>query len=51
MTYQINRTPSKSGNRTLFFPTINGKRITNTNFLRKWEAVNLAKHVLTQLSK
>jgi hypothetical protein len=51
MTYEINRKPSKSGKRTLFFPTINGKRITRTNFSRRWEAVGLAKHVITQLTK
>jgi hypothetical protein len=43
MNVEINRTLSKSGNRTLWFPTYNGKRITNTNFGKKWEAVKLGK--------
>jgi len=43
MNVEINRTLSKSGSRTLWFPTYNGKRITNTNFGKKWEAVKLGK--------
>tara|TARA_R100001244_G_scaffold124603_1_gene94462 strand:+ start:156 stop:311 length:156 start_codon:yes stop_codon:yes gene_type:complete len=51
MTYQITRTLSKSGKRTMFFPTINGKRITRTNFLRKWEAERLGKLAVDHFSK
>lgn len=29
------------GSRTLFYPTINGKRLTGTNFARKYNARNL----------
>lgn len=29
------------GSRTLFFPTINGKRISNINYARKYDAKNL----------
>lgn len=43
MEYTIVRTPSKSGKRTLFYPTINGKRLTRTNFARKYDARNLVK--------
>lgn len=43
MTIEINKTLSKSGKRTLWYPTVNGKRITSTNFGAKWEAVKLGK--------
>lgn len=43
MTIEIKRTLSESGRRTLWFPTADGKRITWTNYARKWEAVKLAK--------
>ena len=43
MTIEINKTLSKSGSRTLFFPTVNGKRITSINYARKWEAEKLGK--------
>jgi len=39
----INSKLSKSGKRTVYFPTVNGLRITATNFGRKWEAQKLAK--------
>ena len=41
MKVEINKTLSKSGNRTLWFPTYNGKRITSTNFGKNWEAIKL----------
>lgn len=43
MTYAIETKPSKSGKRTVYFPTVNGKRISITNFGRKWEAQKLLK--------
>jgi hypothetical protein len=43
MTIEINKTLSKSGRRVLWFPTVEGKRITSTNFGKKWEAVKLGK--------
>jgi len=43
MTITINKVLSKSGNRTLWFPTVDDKRITSTNFGRKWEAEKLGK--------
>jgi len=43
MTIEINKTVSKSGRRVLWFPSINGKRITSTNFGKKWEAIKLGK--------
>lgn len=43
MTIEINKTLSKSGRRVMWFPTVEGKRITRTNFGKKWEAQNLAK--------
>jgi len=41
--YKINTTKSKSGKRTLFFATINEKRISRTNFSKKWESEKDAK--------
>ena len=38
MEYTINRTASKSGKRTLYYATINGKRITKVNWTRKYDA-------------
>jgi hypothetical protein len=43
MDFQINNKLSKSGKRKMFFPTINGKRLTTTNFGKKWEAIQEAK--------
>jgi hypothetical protein len=48
MTYtaKVHKVLSKSGNRVLFFGEINGKRISKTNWARKWEAVNQLNAVL-----
>lgn len=35
---KIHRTPSKSGKRIMFYPTVNGMRITRTNYARKYDA-------------
>jgi len=37
-------TLSKSGKRKMFYPTIEGKRLSNTNFARRWEAANFGKY-------
>jgi len=37
--YTIER--KTKGTRTFFFPTKNGKRFTNINYARKWEAKKL----------
>ncbi len=42
MTYTISRKLNRTGKRVMFYPTINGQRITNTNFARKYDAKNLA---------
>jgi len=34
----------KKGTKTFYFPTKNGKRFTNINFGRKWEAELLVKN-------
>ena len=39
---------SKTGRRTVYFPTVNGKRLTSTNFARKWEAERLLKEVVAK---
>ena len=51
MNIEIVRTLSKSGKRVMFYATINGKRINNTNYARKWEAERLAKNYIEHLSK
>ena len=43
MTFEINKTLSQSGKRVMWYPTVDGKRITTTNFGKKWEAEKLAK--------
>ncbi|BAQ93056.1 hypothetical protein [uncultured Mediterranean phage uvMED] len=51
MTLTINRKPSKSGKRNVFFPTIEGKRLSRTNFTAKWEAVQFGRHCLAILKE
>lgn len=41
MKYQMNRV--HKGSRTLFYPTINGKRLNRINYARKYDAKNLVK--------
>ena len=51
MKYTINRQPSKSGKRAMFFVTVNGKRISRTNYARKWEAVRLYENILKNIGE
>tara|TARA_R110000737_G_scaffold205578_2_gene224149 strand:- start:5 stop:190 length:186 start_codon:yes stop_codon:yes gene_type:complete len=44
MEYTLNSKLSNTGKRKVFFPTIDGKRLNNTNFTKKWEAIKFAKH-------
>ena len=44
--YSIERV--QSGSRTMFYPTVNGKRLTKTNFARKYDAVRLANNAVEQ---
>jgi hypothetical protein len=46
MEFTIENKLSKSGKRKMFFPTINGKRLTKTNFSKKWEAETEAKNFI-----
>jgi len=46
MTLEINRKPSKSGKRNVYFPTVNGKRLNGTNFSKRWEAVKFGRQCL-----
>lgn len=46
MSYQIVTQPSKSGKRMVYYPMVEGRRISRTNFARKWEARNLAEAFL-----
>lgn len=36
--YEIHRKANKTGKRVVFYPTVNGKRLTGTNFARKYDA-------------
>jgi hypothetical protein len=44
ISYTIGR--KVKGSRTFFYPLINGKRLTRTNFARKYDARNLVKAAL-----
>jgi len=46
MTFKIERKASNSGKRAMYYPTVNGLRITATNFARRWEAERLGKAYL-----
>jgi len=39
--FKIEAKGSKTGKRTVYFATVNGKRLSTTNFARKWEAKRL----------
>ena len=45
MTLSIHSKPSNSGKRTVYFPTLDGRRINSTNFGAKWEAVKFGRAV------
>lgn len=49
--FAINAQPSKSGKRTMYFATVNGKRVSRTNYARKWEAERLLTDLITQYGK
>jgi hypothetical protein len=49
--WAINSKLSKSGKRTVYFPTIEGKRINGTNFTRKWEANEHGKRYVDYINK
>lgn len=46
MEYTIVRKLNKTGKRIMFYPTINGKRITNTNYARKYDARALVQRAI-----
>lgn len=46
MEYTINRKLNKTGKRVMFYPTINGKRITSTNYARKYDARALVQRAI-----
>lgn len=49
--FAINSQASKSGKRTMYFATVNGKRISRTNYARKWEAQRLLTDLIAQYGK
>jgi hypothetical protein len=48
LTLEIHRKSSKNGKRTLYYPTINGKRLNRTNYAQKWEAKRLLRAVVEE---
>lgn len=46
--YEINRKANRTGKRAVFFPTVNGKRISGTNFSGKWEAKKLLRDTIAK---
>lgn len=49
--FAINAKPSKSGKRTMYFATVNGKRVSRTNYARKWEAERLLTDLIAKYGK
>jgi hypothetical protein len=48
--YEMQTTLSKSGKRKMFYPTIEGKRLSNVNFARRWEAANFGKYAEAKIN-
>lgn len=48
---KIETATSKSGKRTMYFATVNGKRLSRTNYARKWEAERLLTDVIAHYGK
>lgn len=46
MEYTIHRKLNNTGKRYVYYPTINGKRITKTNWARKYDARALVKRAI-----
>lgn len=46
MEYTINRKLNKTGKHYVYYPTINGKRLTKTNWVRKYDAKALVKRAI-----
>ncbi len=46
MEYTIVRKLNKTGKRIVSYPTVNGKRLTNTNYARKYDARNLVQRAI-----
>jgi len=51
MKYEIIKTTSRSGKRPMWYPTINGARLTRTNYGRRWEAERLLSAVMEKYSE
>ena len=47
----INRTKGKNNKRTFFYPTINGLRVNNTNYARKYDVEGIIRRALYNMSK
>ena len=47
-TFEYNIERKTKGTKTYFFPTKNGKRFTNTNFARKYDAKALVKNCIAK---
>jgi len=46
MEYTIVRKLNKTGKRFVYYPTINGKRLTSTNWARKYDARAVVKRAI-----
>ena len=45
MNCEIIKTTSRTGKRPMWYPTINGQRLTRTHYGRKWEAEALLRSI------
>jgi len=48
-TYEIERKLNKTGKHYVYYPTVNGKRLTSTNFLRKYDACGTLENAINKL--
>lgn len=46
--YRIERKLNRTGKRIMFYPTVNGRRLTRTNFARKYDARNTLKNAVAR---
>lgn len=49
--YRIVRKLNKTGKRVVFYPTVNGVRLTNTNFARKYDAKGTLRNAIDKLGE
>lgn len=47
LNYKMNR--KTKGTRTFFFPTVNGKRLSGTNYARKYDAKGFVRNLINKV--